>query len=216
MSETKKKKKDGEIPEGVDPDKIDPSKIGEKDGTFIPDVNSFDYKQGKEAGYNDAVNVKGRYNSYDVKDKDANTYSSGYEAGWQEGADYLFKHGNNGKYGMATGGYTGSWGSSGKLAILHEKELVLNKKDTENILKSVDMVRNISSMIDLNAKLDGARQQLLYAAEGYGGGGEIMQNITINAEFPDATDRNEIQAAFDNLFNRASQFANRKNKKWAV
>lgn len=29
-----------------------------------------------------------------------------------------------------TGGYTGSWGESGKLAVLHEKELVLNKEDT--------------------------------------------------------------------------------------
>jgi hypothetical protein len=28
--------------------------------------------------------------------------------------------------GMATGGYTGEWGPEGKLAILHEKEIVLN------------------------------------------------------------------------------------------
>ena len=29
-----------------------------------------------------------------------------------------------------TGGYTGSWGPEGKLAMLHEKEMVLNKDDT--------------------------------------------------------------------------------------
>jgi hypothetical protein len=29
--------------------------------------------------------------------------------------------------GFDTGGYTGSWGSYGKLAMLHEKEMVLNK-----------------------------------------------------------------------------------------
>ena len=29
-----------------------------------------------------------------------------------------------------TGGYTGKWGPEGKLATLHEKELVLNKQDT--------------------------------------------------------------------------------------
>jgi hypothetical protein len=32
--------------------------------------------------------------------------------------------------GYDTGGYTGSWGSEGKLAILHEKELVLSSEDT--------------------------------------------------------------------------------------
>jgi hypothetical protein len=35
---------------------------------------------------------------------------------------------------LATGGYTGAWGATGRLAILHEKELVLNKQDTLNIL----------------------------------------------------------------------------------
>ena len=51
-----------------------------------------------------------------------------------------------------TGGYTGSWGSSGRLAMLHEKELVLNREDTSNILGAVDMVRNIAQVIDLNAR----------------------------------------------------------------
>jgi hypothetical protein len=37
--------------------------------------------------------------------------------------------------GFDTGGYTGEWsGAYGKLAMLHEKELVLNKHDTENFL----------------------------------------------------------------------------------
>jgi hypothetical protein len=49
-----------------------------------------------------------------------------------------------------TGGYTGSWGSEGKLAILHEKEIVLNKEDTENLLASVQMVRDYIHSIDLN------------------------------------------------------------------
>jgi hypothetical protein len=41
----------------------------------------------------------------------------------------------------ATGMYTGEWGSEGKLAILHEKELVLNKEDTANMLAAVGMIR---------------------------------------------------------------------------
>jgi hypothetical protein len=47
-----------------------------------------------------------------------------------------------------TGGYTGDWGNDGKLAMLHEKELVLNKSDTKNMLTIVDIVRGIIS--DLN------------------------------------------------------------------
>jgi hypothetical protein len=31
---------------------------------------------------------------------------------------------------MDSGGYTGSWGTSGKLAILHEKENVFDQNDT--------------------------------------------------------------------------------------
>jgi hypothetical protein len=40
----------------------------------------------------------------------------------------------------------------------------------------------------------------------------LQQEVTIHAEFPNATQRTEIEAAFDTLLNRASQFANRKNK----
>ena len=49
-----------------------------------------------------------------------------------------------------TGGYTGSFGKEGRLAILHEKELVLNKFDTKNLL---DLV-NISREILFNNKLN--------------------------------------------------------------
>jgi len=37
------------------------------------------------------------------------------------------------------------------LAVLHNKELVLNKDDTEHILSAVDMVRSISKTIDAYA-----------------------------------------------------------------
>jgi hypothetical protein len=51
--------------------------------------------------------------------------------------------------GLATGGYTGSWGSEGRLAMLHQKELVLNAVDTENFLSAINIVRDISKAIDL-------------------------------------------------------------------
>jgi hypothetical protein len=40
-----------------------------------------------------------------------------------------------------TGGYTGTFGPEGRLAMLHEKELVLNKQDTSNMLKMVNIAR---------------------------------------------------------------------------
>jgi hypothetical protein len=36
--------------------------------------------------------------------------------------------------GYDTGGYTGEWGPEGRLAMLHQKEIVLNARDTENML----------------------------------------------------------------------------------
>jgi hypothetical protein len=34
--------------------------------------------------------------------------------------------------------------------------------------------------------------------------GELKQNVNITAEFPNATDKNEIEAAFDELINLAT------------
>ena len=44
-----------------------------------------------------------------------------------------------------TGGYTGSWGSNGKLAVLHEKELVLNKEDTSKLLDTIEVIRAMNA-----------------------------------------------------------------------
>ena len=112
--------------------------------------------------------------------------------------------------GMATGGYTGAWGSYGKLAVLHEKELVLNKGDTENFLASMGLLDNILKMIDLqsaSAQIGG-----LLTSPGIAGSstGMLEQSVHIEASFPNVQDRNEIEDAFNNLINRASQYANRK------
>jgi TP901 family phage tail tape measure protein len=114
--------------------------------------------------------------------------------------------------GYDTGGYTGEWGDqSGKLALLHQKELVLNSEDTANMLAAIDMVRQISSMIDLNAMSSMKGLGALLSAGGVGaGGGNFEQHVEIHASFPDATDHSEIEEAFNNLLNSASQYANRK------
>lgn len=52
-----------------------------------------------------------------------------------------------------SGGYTGAWGNTGKAAILHEKELVLNKDDTTNILKAVEMMRQVAQLSGIGNNL---------------------------------------------------------------
>ena len=110
-----------------------------------------------------------------------------------------------GAAGFDTGGYTGEWGPSGKLAVLHQKELVLNSTDTQNLLSVVEMLRTID-MHSLSAQLGG-----ILSTPGFhgGDGGTLEQNVKIEASFPNVQDRNEIEEAFNNLINRASQYANR-------
>lgn len=117
--------------------------------------------------------------------------------------------------GYDTGGYTGNWNSSqGKLAMLHEKELVLNKEDTKNILGTVELVRKLSQKIDLNAQT--ARYAFNYHPiinnpKLTDRELRVNQTVSITAEFPNAQNRTEIEEAFTTLINQASQFANQKN-----
>lgn len=117
--------------------------------------------------------------------------------------------------GYDTGGYTGNWNSSqGKLAILHEKELVLNKEDTKNILGTVGLVRKLSQKIDLNAQT--ARYAFNYHPiinnpKLTDRELQVNQTVSITAEFPNVQNRTEIEEAFTTLINQASQFANQKN-----
>lgn len=107
-----------------------------------------------------------------------------------------------------SGGYTGSWGTSGKLALLHEKELVLNAADTENILSAVGLIREFSSAIDMRAAANNIASTL--NPGNYETGMQtLQQEVTIHAEFPNVTNHNEIEEAFHNLVNRASQYVNR-------
>lgn len=39
----------------------------------------------------------------------------------------------------------------------------------------------------------------------------LEQNVQITASFPSVIDHNEIEEAFNNLINKATQYANRKN-----
>ena len=109
--------------------------------------------------------------------------------------------------GYATGGYTGEWNNDGKLAVLHQKELVLNAEDTRNILSAVDIVRQMTSTLGnalTNYSLRGASSSLMNS-----GFGEIEQRVEIKAEFPNVRDSFEIETALTNLADRAYQYAHR-------
>jgi hypothetical protein len=111
---------------------------------------------------------------------------------------------------MDTGGYTGQWGAAGKLAVLHEKEIVLNQDDTVNLLASIELLRGIVDTLDVQT----ASQMMggILTSPGYNNNysNPIEQNVKIEASFPAVQDRNEIEEAFNNLINKASQYANRK------
>ena len=110
--------------------------------------------------------------------------------------------------GFRSGGYTGTWNDSGKLAFLHQKELVLNADDTENMLASIQLVRQIAKQLDFNSQQISTLSSSGFTVSSQDGA--LEQNVRIEASFPNATDRYEIQEAFNTLVNVASQYANRK------
>ena len=78
--------------------------------------------------------------------------------------------------GFATGGYTGDF-TDGKLAFLHEKELVLNQEDTKNMLAAVSTVRALEPALlrAIESSLDASAQSgmSLMAAKISGNSGAI-------------------------------------------
>ena len=121
--------------------------------------------------------------------------------------------------GFATGGYTGIFDDA-KLAFLHQKELVLNQSDTENILAAVQAVRAIGTDLfkSIEKSLDGnaiaamaLMGQKLNPVATTPIQDSIEQTVHIDkVEFPNVTSRTEIEEAFISLTNDAAQWARRK------
>lgn len=135
-----------------------------------------------------------------------NNPNAGYmDLGWVK-PDQLFD----------TGGYTGEWNDGiaalreGKLAFLHQKELVLNENDTNNILKAVNLVRQItqtlkdSAMNQFLTSLGNSKYNIKAQEE------SIKQEVHITAEFPNANSAAEIEEALLSLNNRAVQYSFKK------
>lgn len=118
-----------------------------------------------------------------------------------------------------TGGYTGDWGSDGRLAVLHQKELVLNQEDTKNMLAAVQSIRELApSMIaEMRAHISGAAaaSQSLFGSR-YSGmrsafdrkATELAQSVQINADFPGVRDAIEIKEALESLVQTSAQRIN--------
>ena len=130
--------------------------------------------------------------------------------------------------GLKTGGYTGDWsGEKGKLAILHQKELVLNESDTSNILNAVKSIREIvgnginstsfngiadaivkMSAMQANMLSEISRSTLSALATTINNNNAEMQNyknMTVNADFSGVRSADAIYQALRELENYGMQ-----------
>lgn len=114
-------------------------------------------------------------------------------------------------WGYDTGGYTGTWSDrtdepkNGKLAYLHQKELVLNESDTQNILDAVSLVREFTKQLKSNS--------LSSLFDSWGSNyakkdneQTVKQDVHITAEFPNVNSASEIETALESLNQRAYQY----------
>lgn len=125
------------------------------------------------------------------------------------------KYSSKNLIGYDTGGYTGSWSDktadakNGKLAVLHQKELVLNATDTQNILATVESVRSFADSLKSTSLAQSLSTALgaVSGAKANNASETINQNVHITAEFPAANSAAEIEAALMSLNDRAVQYA---------
>lgn len=116
--------------------------------------------------------------------------------------------------GYDTGGYTGSWNNgdpaakNGKLAYLHQKELVLNETDTKNLLAAIEMVRTLTDQVK-NSNIAQAVSAISGKIGVQSAGDTIEQRVSIEANFPNVKDATEIEQALLNLSDQAYQWAYR-------
>ena len=125
------------------------------------------------------------------------------------------------KYAYDTGGYTGDWSGStgeyknGRWALLHPKELVLNRDDTKNFLTAIEGVRSMSDIISMLDSYSKARYSMIadnikspnINTTNTDNSSTVTQNIAINADFSGLHDAQELENAIDNLSNKALQYA---------
>ena len=118
----------------------------------------------------------------------------------------------------ATGGLADFTGPAWLDGTSSKPELVLNPEDTENLLTAVQGMRGLdpSTLSMLNRYVSSASLAMQFGLSGLSAGSilsgsdTLQQEVHITAEFPNATDSAEIQSAFDNIINRATQYITTK------
>lgn len=115
-------------------------------------------------------------------------------------------------FGFDTGGYTGDWGSTkGRLAVLHEKELVLNKGDTANMLEMLEITRQVVAQASVMGAYKSGILNTSNVVRNISNINDTSnQQIIVYADFPNATNQSEIEAALLSIQTDASQYSARK------
>ena len=159
--------------------------------------------------YDYAGDTSGEYQYYS---KDPNYTVLGVDGEWVKVRYHKLSSGVSGWFkkkdltAYDTGGYTGDWGSNnGRLAMLHQKELVLNAHDTKNMLNAIKIVRTITDNLGISLL---NRMGAIAANTGnglLGSADALEQTVHIDAQFPNVTSSSEIEDALNNLVNRAAQ-----------
>lgn len=112
-----------------------------------------------------------------------------------------------------TGGYTGDWDNSGRIAVLHQKELVLNKTDTENMLEAVRTLRDMQMALAMdNSAANFFKNGISNISSKLAG----EQMVHIEASFPGVQTAIEIQNALLGLANQASHYMWQDDKRRGV
>lgn len=209
----------------------------DKNELFIQSLNDVIGKLGLIASYE----MKDLYDYIDYLSAKGSKGETITEAEWKKLDEIRQKYAvNYSKESMApfdTGGYTGEWGDEGKIAILHEKEYVLNADLTARFFDALKTFSLVDQFVNTENQIQQQQLQIetLEALSNYidqladrmntttinpndfsaslfnSGNQQLEQNVHIEASFPNVTQSSEIEMAFDNLVNKASQYINRKN-----
>ena len=180
--------------------------------------NTFYYKTGNDWGSNSKI-IKENLKSI-VGEKNIEEWWQMYKAFMKAGEfnknsslykDFTFEKVRKQILGFDTGGYTGDWDSKtkGALAILHEKEIVLNQNDTKNLLEAIKIVRSVVSSINISS-LESDLYKLKNNYNNAINKNTLQQDVHIEANFPNVVNSQEIENAFNNLINLAAQRTMRK------
>ena len=79
------------------------------------------------------------------------------------------------------------------------------------MLASVGILRQIANVIDLNALSSAGGFASLMQTGVHSNKETLQQEVHIEAHFPNATDKNQIEDAFKDIVNLAAQYANRSS-----